>query len=651
MAGQSLHSLIQTQMNSKSGKTRVGYTAPQYANVLQYLETYQYVIKKIMGDSSFRPAGDFSPTQGLSSGEAYSTYGDLGALTIKVQKETNWTDDFQGRCKFINYMSFCADKEGKRQHVTVSAFNNATVSSMDQGNSFCGVGTHPATTRTATQNSQWTQDYVVGACIDFTNFLKNYLEKFFGQGAIGADVDELKTIAGKRQMIAEVLIPKTQLREELLGNDEDNNVYSSNFYVIHIPVTLNFDWTGCEFFHIYLPAPLFLLNDFSPLANVLAQVGQGKWEKVGQGNINFPFAGNKYNHKTGTIQGFNKSAFDNATQVQSISDARIEHESEFGFVRVFFDKQAEAALKIDDSKIKNKKELFRGKYDTNKLITRDVVYSSGSIDEHTSSIEEFWQNNVGNNLNPKLQGAAIWRAVKLIGTLESGQNWAAWGPCIVNGKQDGQGISAGFLQFTQLAGGLLAYADSYRRKQSTDSSMPPMPDEMYNDIVKYNKKSEYQLLEERWADQFAKQSKTKGGQIAQLQAWAGTGKGATKRNGTIEWYNKFGCTTPLQFMTIFGAMNHIPEFMVGNKQYYPNDGFKNYITDICRITDATQKALAIEAIHWIEYGIYKYKKKRGWATIDDIIEKGVSGTHSKRFERTKAYILADKGHQCTSTSI
>jgi hypothetical protein len=40
MAGQSLHSLIQTQMNSKSGKTRVGYTAPQYGNVLAYLETY-----------------------------------------------------------------------------------------------------------------------------------------------------------------------------------------------------------------------------------------------------------------------------------------------------------------------------------------------------------------------------------------------------------------------------------------------------------------------------------------------------------------------------------------------------------------------------------------------------------------------------------
>jgi hypothetical protein len=72
-----------------------------------------------MGDPSYRPAGDFSPTQGLSSGdftasEEYSTYGSLNGLSIKVQKNTNWTDTFQGRCKFVDYMSFCVDKDDKR---------------------------------------------------------------------------------------------------------------------------------------------------------------------------------------------------------------------------------------------------------------------------------------------------------------------------------------------------------------------------------------------------------------------------------------------------------------------------------------------------------------------------------------------------------
>jgi hypothetical protein len=93
---------------------------------------------------------------------------------------------------------------------------------MDEGNSFCGKGTHPAITREATQNGVWEEDYIVGICLDFSTFVKGFLERFFGIDAIGASMDELRTIACKKQMFAEVLIPKKSLKTETATSENTN---------------------------------------------------------------------------------------------------------------------------------------------------------------------------------------------------------------------------------------------------------------------------------------------------------------------------------------------------------------------------------------------------------------------------------------------
>jgi hypothetical protein len=113
-------------------------------------------------------------------------------------------------------------------------------------------------------------------------------------------------------------------------------------------------------------------------------------------------------------------------------------------------------LKIDDSKIKNKKELFKGQYDTNKLITRDVVYSSGGRVTITSTELMAVYEEFGATLSPPMSGGDVEKAIDTAAWFESEQMWGS-----MSDINDGQGFSCGYLQFTVGAGGHLVFCEKY----------------------------------------------------------------------------------------------------------------------------------------------------------------------------------------------
>jgi hypothetical protein len=77
-------------------------------------------------------------------------------------------------------------------------------------------------------------------------------------------------------------------------------------------------------------------------------------------------------------------------------------------------------------------------------------------------LEEYWAK-LGAEVG--LSAEMVSRAVGCVAKKESGGDWGMWKECKVKTKSgirgDGQGISAGYLQFTQLAGGCKDYRDFY----------------------------------------------------------------------------------------------------------------------------------------------------------------------------------------------
>jgi hypothetical protein len=127
--------------------------------------------------------------------------------------------------------------------------------------------------------------------------------------------------------------------------------------------------------------------------------------------------------------------------------------------------------------------LFRGQANPDSVIKVEEVFGSGMV--YASNLE-YW-NTFGAEIG--LSGGLVERAVGATGRFESGGNWGKW-----EWAHDTQGISAGFLQFTQLAGGIKDYRDAYKELQANDSSAPAMSAGMFEDIGRYNKSSNYSPL-------------------------------------------------------------------------------------------------------------------------------------------------------------
>lgn len=647
----SLFSIVSENLQGAldNGKTPVGYTVKSYQGVLAALQKAKVVYNQVQSTRVSTSIGSRRYTllkqtglEGVDDGTGFIVHQNSNELS------------YQALCAVKEYMSFVVDyivpnEENKKARSWVGVKDRPSIDSHalkgitldSSGISFPPVeedGNNTIIRMSQTLGGD-SEPCKIGVGLSLNNLAYNFMKRFFPQ--LGLTEEQIESLASKGYLNAEVLIPK--------GKGE-------SAFVLHARVTVKHEINDESApFQVWIPVPIMLLNSFKELGTVTVEAGVGQQEKVGGTNVTFPFANSTYNHENAEISNFTPSslkafALSQDTPVQYVcSNLCNEGIVTQARVRLYFIESSKADIQktigkpIPEAYVK---ELFKGKVNVIKV---ESISPIGSFESVAASIIEFWAK-FGSELQHQLSGDAVQRAVALVATLESGQDWAAWDTCRVGGGvPDGQGISAGYLQFTQKAGGLKDYANKYKAKQATDTTMPAMPDDMFRDLDASSGTTDYQRLL-KWKDQFAKQAATDGGKVCQLQAWGGSGLGKIKRNATIKWYNSFGCTTPLQLMTVFGAINHIPTYLDGVPEAFPGCGFQNHLSTIRGITDPQRKALAIEAAHWIEYAKWQKLSDRN-KTIDDIITNGTTGTHRTRFNRTKKYILSDIGGQCASSNI
>ena len=615
----SLYNLVQAaQKKNDNNKVRLGYTANDY-NVLGALEKAYYEIVRIQQQGGeVTPAGTFSASTGLSAGQEYSVMSSANNLAIKVEAGSNWTNQFQGKCWIRSYMSFYVTDSNKNGTYHVPVGNPEDKNCLYYGDTVLGNFSFPSIDPQVTRTNQFERDdYIVGVGLDFDNYVIPYLKKFYNEDGGNWQVNTLRTVASKLQMFAEILFPK---KKPKYTSQQDGGKFEGDYHVLHCPVTVDCNVPDMKFHLLWFPCPLLFINDFSSLGVVsMKKIENGQESNrvtVGKDGLSVPFSSSKYKHKQALIKGFSHSAFkdvnDTIFEQVGVDFLASQDQSVVSFVRIFFDNAAESELKLNSSLSQQQRQnLFKGAYDASQFVQRSVV----NVGDVGGAQLEYW-NEFGKEIG--LSGGLVERAVGAIGRFESGGNWGHW-----DWAHDNQGISAGFLQFTQVAGGIKDYRDFYKELQSTDSSAPPMSDGMYNDIGKYNGLQNWQPLK-KYASEFASQAATNAGKMAQILAWEGRGNNKLKRKYTVKWFKAFKCSSAAQLMAIFGAINHLPTWFNGQSPW-SGKGYPRWLGQNIP-TDPIQKAKWLEAIHWIEYKEYN-KKCAVSATKNTIYEfmKNIQG--------------------------
>lgn len=570
-----LFSLIQTQQNNNkdSKKVRIGYTASQYKGVFASLEAANRIIKTVTNNSTV--AGSFSTSTGLSFGPEYSVVG-ASNLSIKIQTDTKWTDQYQGRCIVRDYMSYCLEKGGKRGFVS-DRFAFSTNSIGADGATLAGAKTCPASTLEQCQTKQ-NKDYNIGVALDFQRFAKSFIEHFFGTGL---EQEDLKKLANAKQLYAEILFPQS-------GITDETTQIESTFKIIHCPIVLDSPFTPEQFHIISIPNPLIMLYDFKQLATVSVQVvdkTKSQTVNVGQGGVSFPFSSNKYNHKTGVITGFNDSAFNNMAsgEVLAFTDSQTNFISDFCFVRLFISKDAESKVsaKMKWNQGAKKEELFKSHYDTNQLIKRDIISLTST--DLMGLYEEF-----GRTLSPPMSGVDVEKAIDTVAEFESGKNWAK-----VDDIKDGQGFSCGYLQFTVAAQGHVIFCQKYRQVAAKNGTTLTSQQENFLTTVantgKITSKSTLSTI-----------LGTPQGKVAQIATWNKEKGDITRRCYNALTGGDVNVASPLLLASIIGGSNHIPAHY---EDYLRSNNVVNYRNNPSLLIRH------VEACHWLSWFHYNQTKK------------------------------------------
>ena len=581
---------------SQKGKSPIGYTVSSYKGVLNALERIKIVYKDVLVQGEAQSIGT----------RRYSILSELGLGGEENEGFVVHGDDqmsYQAVCDIKEYMSFPTDftnSEAKVQRIYCPVKRPSQAASQTHIlNGYTLQNTAGPTFPMITPSDSFSEDMQtalgeqsncsVGVGISLSDLGTKFFNRFFEvEGKLWTD-SFIETLASRGYLFAEVLLP--------FNNDTAK--------VLHSRVTVRHQLCSGGPFEVWLPLPLVLLDDFSALGQVSVHTNNGI-EIVNQNNVKFPLRGNKYHHEESYIQNFSPSFL--KAYVDGMDEDKIGYKSvnfcnqgvaKRARVRLFFSQDAKQDITKEFGALSqtHNRELFRGQANPDSVIRVEEVFGSGMV--YASNLE-YW-NTFGAEIG--LSGGLVERAVGATGRFESGGNWGKW-----EWAHDTQGISAGFLQFTQLAGGIKDYRDAYKELQANDSSAPAMSAGMFEDIGRYNKSSNYSPLL-KYQGQFAEQSKTDTGKLAQIKAWEGRGANKLKRKYTIKWYKAFKCTTACQLMAIFGAINHLPTWFNGDSPY-TGKGYGRWL-NYQFPTNPVEKAKVLEAIHWIEYK--RYNTHRGYS--------------------------------------
>lgn len=601
MAKSTLYKLVNdAQKNNTSNKVRLGYTANDYDGVVGALEKAYYQIRRIQqqgGGSVVSPAGTFNASTGLSAGQQYSTMSSSGNLAIKVEAGGNWTSQYQGRCLARSYMSFYVNVSGQSKYRHVPVGDADTKNAFYYGESFLGDGSYPAIDiETGRTNHLERDDYVVGVGLDFNNFVIPYLKRFFNEDGGKWEINTLREVGQKLQMFAEILFPKKSLKYTAQSNGEESSsgagTYQADYHVLHCPITVDCQVDGMKFNILWFPVPLIFINQFSALGTVsmekIDEAEEGKRVTVGKDGITVPFSSSKYQHKQAKIPGFNYSTFKNVDDAiftdVGITYFGAEDYNTISFVRIFFDKAAESALELSSSLTQQQRQnLFQGAYAESQFVTRSVV--STSNDYSIDGVQDYL-NDLMNQLNNKFPINQMMNAILSIGLFQAGSKKADnltvdWGKFEDIG--DGQGVSAGALQFTQAAGGLAKFASCYRARVA---NIPANVDAMLKEFsTKTGSGNEIynSSLQHKYKKLFGEIATTNQGKMAQLDVWK-----KQKWPKTKQAYNQYNATTAMEFFCISGGVNHLPALYQSALNKYNIKGE----------TDLRKRCEYFQACHW-----------------------------------------------------
>lgn len=572
-------------------RTKVGYTVSGYDSVMGALQRAKYVIIDKYVNGSGSSVGSFSQSYGLVfNGRQHSVVG-TGEFDVVIDKESKWSTTYQGECNVVPYMSFPVQKGSEYCHVSLPV--NEILGS---GHTLCGTNTYPTSEYQSMKSNEGDDNFVIGVGLSFQNFVKPFLEHFYGKDKGDWDLSTLRCVAQKRQMYAEILFPSKVEYEQSSGKS------SGQYYVMHIPVVIDFSNDNKDFHTMYFPAPLLLVNGYNnggKLGNISVAIGVDKTgnnvsSKIGEGDVTFPFSSSDYNHRRGELSGYSHSTYNKLNKFgagivsTSVKVNLLNGAATKTLVRVFFDEAAKQDLKISLDQ-QSTKELFRGAFDPTKLIRRETAIVNNTI----MSGGKVWQS-FSNMIHNKLTPDQCRDAAMLVAHWESSGNWKLFKP--YNNNSDGQGISAGAFQFTQNAGGIKKYVDSYI------SIGGQVSDGFYQ--ASRDTSSNYKILEP-YADEFAKQADTQMGQLAQMNVWV-----QDKASKTAELFNLYGCKSMLELTVILGMVNHLPNCSGPMLQQHVEDIMNGDGADDKSIL--CNKIQRMEASHWIMIQIY-YKNGRSYS--------------------------------------
>lgn len=639
MAEKSLHSAIDQILKGRDqskGKTMLGYTVSSYKSVLDDLENSAYEIQYTAapgsgGGGAGGFGGGFSSSNGL-------------VITNGFTSTSTGVDTYQGQCAIEQYMSFLVkDSQSKNIHVTVERPSKTDTSGMVSGitltNSsplFPAADTNKEFIDSCKLALQGGKPFYVGIAVDLAGFGVKYFQRYYNEDNVQWDLQKLRTLASQKALFAEVFIPQG----------------GTNYLTMHSPVSIdapppcgNVD-SSKVMFKVWIPVPVLLLNPYTKLGSTkINNISGGGKQTVGS---ECSFVGTKYQPSKGQIEGFTPSAYDSVDFSKKAVYQGGALSKQTGFVRLYLDKSKAAQIEKVMGKFpespKFTTEIWKGQTSQS---GEDVSIQIGSgTFEVGKTLREFFQN-FGKLLNPVVDADGVCAAFMSVGVLESGGDWGMFKECLVkkNGvlRPDGQGISAGLHQFTQKAGGILAWRDYYNQRIANSPDAPKLSEGFSAAIAKENGGTTPGTLK-MYASQFASINERDEAQMAQIDVWR-KASGVSKQNLTAKWFNRFGCSTAAELMAIFGAINHLPNMYDGIAPKTRSRGYLTWESVIKQQTSPIMKAKLIELVHWIEYGKSTYgagyssfaKTVSDLAGLKQIIANPDllgSVTHLSRFKRT-----------------
>ena len=360
----SLYEAIKAEV--PQGKTRIGYTVDAYNDILDALhKDKEIVIQNVIYEQGsaqmqqryFTVLGNavLQSSDELLNGFYY---------TAAKDQNTEKTPLYQASCSLKDFMSFPIDyTSGSEQKKAMVSVNKGQT--MSNGHSEKPGMTFPpysVDSNVLDKLKEGGSEFYVGVGISFESFAEKFFNTFFPDSGLKAN--KIKKIASDGHLYAEILIPTK-------GN---------NAKALHAKVIINSPANDKVPFDVWIPVPILMLDDFKELGTVTVETT--KQEKVGTGNVKFPFANGRYYHKNANITGFGASGIEGYIGAKSkyVSCSLANGGTEtLTRVRLYFDEAARGSITSPHD------EMFKSTTSQAEVVKREVIYGSDTTGNFNTS--------------------------------------------------------------------------------------------------------------------------------------------------------------------------------------------------------------------------------------------------------------------------